>query len=283
MKIVGEGLDNVVYETGDGLIVRCAKAPDPEALVREASILAAIAEVSPLAVPRPVRISPERGCLAYEKLPGVPLIAARPSRLDGIVAQLRSFLEVLHRTRVDAAEPDEVPLDAWLDEAAQSYPALAPHIPAVHHPAIAEFLESAPPPGTHEPVFCHNDLGIEHVLVSGGTETGGTQTGITPAGITVTSGTETSVVVTGIIDWSDAALTDPARDYGKLYRDLGPVVSPPAALRDRAVFYARCGVLEDLAFGLSTGNRIYTGKCLNSLRWLFPARGGTPPSATALP
>jgi aminoglycoside phosphotransferase (APT) family kinase protein len=30
--------------------------------------------------------------------------------------------------------------------------------------------------------------------------------------------------VTGIIDWSDAAIADPARDLALIYRDLGPEV-----------------------------------------------------------
>jgi len=242
VEILGEGLDNLVYETADGLIVRCAKQPDPEALDRELRILAAVAQVSPLPVPKPQRWSPL--CMVYPKLQGVPLIAAPPSTLDTIVAQLRSFLEVLHRAQVDAAEPDEVPLNEWLEEAAQTHQALAPHIPAAHRAAIASFLRTPPPPDAHEPAFCHNDFGIEHILVSGGT-------------------------VTGIIDWSDAALTDPARDYGKLYRDLGPIAFPPGHLRDRAVFYARCGALEDLAYGLSTGEQVYLDKSLNSLHWLF--------------
>lgn len=246
MEIHREGLDHVVHETRDGLIVRCAKRPDPAALEREKRILAAVAQVSPLPVPNPVGGS--RVCLVYPKLPGVPLIAARLSKLDTVVAQLHSFLDLLHRARIDDAEPDEVPLNEWLEEAEHTHATLAPHIPVPHRPAIAEFLRSAPPPEAHEPAFCHNDLGIEHVLVSGHT-------------------------VTGIIDWSDAALTDPARDYGKLYRDLGPIALPPEHLRDRAVFYARCGVLEDLAHGLSAGERRYTDKSLASLGWLFPGEG----------
>jgi len=37
--------------------------------------------------------------------------------------------------------------------------------------------------------------------------------------------------VTGIIDWSDAAIVDPAHDFGLLHRDLGPAAStsPSAA------------------------------------------------------
>jgi aminoglycoside phosphotransferase (APT) family kinase protein len=242
VEILGEGLDNVAYETADGLIVRCAKQPDPAALAREIRILAAVAQVSPLPVPKPTLRSPS--CLAYPKLDGVPLLSARPSALAAIVAQLRAFLEVLHRTQADAAEPDEVPNDQWLAEAAQTHQALAPHIPAAHRAAIEAFLSTPPPPDTDENALCHNDLGIEHILVTGED-------------------------VTGVIDWSDAALTDPARDYAKLYRDLGPIAGPPGHLRERAVFYARCGALEDLAYGLANDEPLYTEKSLKSLRWLF--------------
>jgi hypothetical protein len=43
-----------------------------------------------------------------------------------------------------------------------------------------------------------------------------------------------------------------------------------AALRERAAFYARCGLLEDLAYGSQTGLSAYTGKSLAALPWLFP-------------
>jgi len=52
-------------------------------------------------------------------------------------------------------------------------------------------------------VFSHNDLGIEHVL-----------------------GTPATAAVTGVIDWGDAALIDPACDFGLLYRDLGAAALP---------------------------------------------------------
>ena len=44
-----------------------------------------------------------------------------------------------------------------------------------------------------------------------------------------------------------------------------------AALRNRAVFYARCSVFEDLAFGLDTGRYAYVTKCVSAMQWLFPA------------
>jgi aminoglycoside phosphotransferase (APT) family kinase protein len=89
--------------------------------------------------------------------------------------------------------------------------------------------------------------------------------------------------VTGIIDWSDAAIVDPAVDFGLLYRDLGPAAADAAmgsyrtgtddlvTLAERAVFYARCRVFEDLAYGLETGRVAYVDKSLAAMAWLFPA------------
>ena len=89
--------------------------------------------------------------------------------------------------------------------------------------------------------------------------------------------------MTGVIDWSDAAIVDPAVDFGLLYRDLGPAAAHAAvgsyrtganelvALEERARFYARCSVFEDLAYGLQTGRDRYVDKSLAALAWLFPA------------
>ena len=118
-------------------------------------------------------------------------------------------------------------------------------------------LGAVPPPGRRQLVFSHNDLGIEHVLVDPETAT-----------------------VTGILDWTDAALVDPAYDFGLLQRDLGPealraaLVDYPAdqraAIGQRAEFYARCSVLEDLAWGDAAGREPYVRKGLEALGWLFP-------------
>jgi aminoglycoside phosphotransferase (APT) family kinase protein len=146
----------------------------------------------------------------------------------------------------------------WRDEAAASYAAVVSAIPAAQRGSVEAFLAARPPRYTGTLVFSHNDLGIEHILV-------------VPA----------TGAITGVIDWSDAALTDPARDFGLLFRDLGPAAltaaltsyqaGDTAALRERAAFYARCGLLEDLAYGNRTGLSAYTNKSLAGLHWLFPA------------
>jgi hypothetical protein len=42
-------------------------------------------------------------------------------------------------------------------------------------------------------------------------------------------------------------------------------------LGDRAVFYARCSLFEDLAYGIQMGQDNYLDKSLAAMAWLFPA------------
>ncbi|WP_344956031.1 aminoglycoside phosphotransferase family protein [Actinomadura miaoliensis] len=257
---LGEGEDNVAYEVNGELIVRFAKDDDPESRAgkarREAALLGFVAGISPLPVPEPKFVAAELGCLAYAKLPGVPLINVERPRA-AVAEVLGEFLRALHDVPVsrvsEFAEVDDEPTDIWLQEAAETYAELAEEVPEKHRPGVERFLAAPPPEGSTDLVFSHNDLGIEHVLADGAR-------------------------VTGVIDWSDAAITDPAVDFGKLYRDLGPEALD-AALRgygsgepaERAVFYARCGVLEDMAFGIETGDEKYLRKSLHALEWLFPS------------
>jgi aminoglycoside phosphotransferase (APT) family kinase protein len=86
--------------------------------------------------------------------------------------------------------------------------------------------------------------------------------------------------ITGIIDWTDAAITDPARDLALVYRDLGPEVCRLALAhyegpfdgcdRERTVFYARCKLIEDLAYGLGNpGAERYAEAGLSHLERTF--------------
>ncbi|MFC6083263.1 phosphotransferase family protein [Sphaerisporangium aureirubrum] len=267
VALLGEGMDNVAYEVGGELVVRYGKDPSArvDLIARETGLLRVVAEISPLPVPTPVFTDLGRGCWAYAKLPGVPLLSlppsARAARTTAIAAVLGGFLAALHAVpagRVASlAGRDDDPLVTWRDEAAELHPSVGDVIPAAHRGAVEAFLTAPPPDDAPSLVFSHNDLGIEHVLMDPATG-----------------------AVTGVIDWTDAALTDPAYDLGLLYRDLGPAAlaaalkayRPPAPgpLRERAVFYARCSVLEDLAYGVRTGLAAYTDKSLAALAWLFP-------------
>ncbi|GAA0363817.1 hypothetical protein GCM10009530_11880 [Microbispora corallina] len=273
VDLLGAGQDNTAYEVDGELIVRFSDEPDPQRRAAkvndEAELLAAVAAISPLPVPEPAFTVAERGCLAYVKIPGVPLIdlplPQRSAHSMSIAAALGELLSVLHRAPLarmaELVDADDQPNAVWLAEAAEMYDTLASWVPAAHRPAVEAFLATPPPADGQELVFSHNDLGIEHVLVD--PDTG---------------------KVTGIIDWSDAAIVDPAYDFGLICRDLGPQ-AVRVALRDyhadpheieaistRAVFYARCSVLEDLAYGVETGHRKYLDNGLAALQWLYPAQ-----------
>ena len=244
---LGEGLDNAAYEVNGELIVRASKEADPdrrsESTRREADLLAAVNELSPLPVPEPIFADVEAGVLAYFKLPGVSLVdhaVAEPARL---APDLGKFLGRLHRAPVQEMEKlvgrDIDPLTTWRQEAERDYREIAEQLPSAARHLVEDFLDRTPPAEKRVVAFCHNDFGAEHVLVDVGANT-----------------------VTGIIDWTDAAIADPAYDLALIYRDLGPEVFELTlahyegcfddADRERAVFYARCSLIEDVTYGLST-------------------------------
>lgn len=272
---LGEGMVNVAFEVNGRLIVRFSKEPNPAkraALVNhEARLLETVAGISTLPVPEPEFTVPHQGCLAYFKLPGTPLLdiphQQRSVYAPSIGSALGELLAALHSVPVgrmaDLVDTDVQPLDGWRADAAGLVEGLGEGIPEAHRPAIALFLAAPPPAEPSSLVFSHNDLGIEHVLVD-------------PA----------DGSVSGIIDWGDAAITDPAYDFGLLYRDLGPAAleaalesyrqdADLARIRGRAEFYGRCSVFEDLAYGIEIDDRRYVDKALAAFTWLFDA-GDTP-------
>ncbi|MGW4772383.1 phosphotransferase family protein [Nocardia sp. NPDC004278] len=271
VTLLGEGQDNIAYEVNADLIVRFNKESDPQVRAAqvdaEARLLAAVADISPVPVPEPSFTVAERGCLAYFKVPGLPLInlpvARRRAHTGPVATVLGQLLDTLHAVPVERfaglVDVDNQPMTLWLDEAAQTYESIVDEVPRPHRAAVELFLAASPPTDQHNLVFSHNDLGIEHVLVE------------------PDSGT-----VTGVIDWSDAAITDAACDFGLIYRDLGPTALDTAlhnyrtgshdlrSIRTRADFYAKCSVLEDLAYGLETGHHQYLDTSLTALTWLYP-------------
>ncbi|HEY0639356.1 MAG TPA: aminoglycoside phosphotransferase family protein [Pseudonocardiaceae bacterium] len=221
---LGAGLDNTAYLVDDELVVRVARTPDAAEVVRrEAGLLALVATVSPLPIPRPCAVLPERGVFAYPLLPGRPLLR-RPSRRPAAIGEsLGRFLAALHAVpaaRVAGlAEVDDAPPGEWLDAAAESFAEVAAAVPHGHRVALAEFLAAAPPapPPADGLVLCHHDLGAEHLLA------------------------DSRGTLTGVIDWTDAALADPAHDLGLILRDLGPAALA-ATLRSHATAMAATSV-----------------------------------------
>jgi aminoglycoside phosphotransferase (APT) family kinase protein len=233
---LGHGLDNTAFVAGD-LVLR---AGDGGSVAREARLLQRVGARVPVPVPAPRFADRENGVLAYPLLPGRPLLGrAAPA---GSARLLGRFLRALHAiepaTLRDLVPTEDADPSTWLGALeGRAY-------------LVARLRESVPPPGRRL-VLAHADLGAEHILERDG-------------------------ALTGVIDWSDAAITDPALDFARLYRDFGPeflaaaldayggLADAEAALA-RIRFFARCAALEDLAYGGA-----HADAAQRSLLWLFP-------------
>lgn len=267
---LGQGTDHVAYEVNWELIVRFVADPDPAVRAKqtrsEAGVLAMVAPLAPPLVPEPLFVGPDDGVLIYRKIAGRPLLHLQEEhgRIDlaAFGAVIGGFLSRLHQVPLtafgDFAPSDQSPLTESLTDARQQYGRVRDSVPAALRPSIERFLANSQPPEPDVAVFCHNDLGIEHILVN-------------PLALTVT----------GVIDWADAAITDPAGDLGRIYRDLGPdalaaildhysgVGEPAESLQQRAEFYARCSVFEEMAYGLLPGNEAYLTQSRSALPRLY--------------
>ncbi|HEX8692238.1 MAG TPA: aminoglycoside phosphotransferase family protein [Longimicrobium sp.] len=212
LERVGEGDFCVAYAAGERWIVRVAKHGEAaRALGREACVLPVIAHRLPLPVPRPRHFA-DPGGLAFsvhERVPGVELTrraweALPAAERERAAAEVAGFLAALHSADPAAGEACGLErLDAaWLcdvrDRARARLHALLPAGAAARvEAAFAAHL--ADPRESERPlVLLHRDVAPGHVLYD-------------PA----------SGRVTGVIDFGDIALGDPARDFIFFYEDFG--------------------------------------------------------------
>lgn len=262
---LGEGLGNVAFEVNGTLVFRFPKTGrNREELQREVPTLVAVKQLTHIPVPEPTYVGPTGAYVGYQKVPGKPVMGHRSEIKDWrtFAHEMGQFLSQIHGMSEDMLGRLQVPTDTepWeslIAEVRKDVEQARSIIPAPYFGAIDMFLESAPPTSPYTPVFCHNDLGAEHILVHEGK-------------------------ISGVIDWGDTARTDPARDFGLLYRDLGPKVLAEAVsayswsariaepeLIERAVFYGKCRVFENIAYGVNVGRREYTDEGIASLKWMF--------------
>ena len=242
MVALGQGLDNTAFLVQD-LVLRVSDGPD---VVREARLLELVAPRVSVPVPQPRFVDGELGVLAYPLLPGRPLLGRSSS--PGHARRLGRFLRDLHSIDPavlgDLIRSDDANPEEWLEDLDGP-------------PDLLAVLSATVPPPADRHAVAHADLGAEHLLAVGED-------------------------LTGIIDWSDAAVADPALDLARLYRDFGPeflrsVVDAYGGLEDadrtlqRVQYYARCAALEDLEYGRTSGHSEYAKAAEASLRWLFEA------------
>jgi aminoglycoside phosphotransferase (APT) family kinase protein len=271
VTFLGEGCDSTVFEVNEHLVFRFPKRSDVEAqLLIEMRVLPVLGERVPIAIPafsfhgQPGSVFP-RHFGGYPRLPGVPGIQLGPDWRPAAAgaATLGRFLSALHAFPVAAAarlgvpeEPNEALIEIGREALAdfESVIRAAPDAPV---DAWRAYLETSPlvvDATQPRPCLVHNDLAAEHILCD------------------PVAGT-----VTGVIDWSDIAIGDPAADFAGMFHwggeELGTRVLShyeghvDRSLVARARFRAACRGVADVTFGLATGRPEYVVGGLRALEW----------------
>lgn len=200
---LGGGEDHLAFVVNGDWIFRFARdvAACRETTRDEAALLTFLHDRSLLPVPLPVYRNEAHSYLSYQQLAGVPLLGVREQfdvqDWSTFPQAIGAFLTAIHATPLHLVEAfiyeDPIALADWLEEAQTTFAEARGVIPPSLWPRIEGFLSAPIPSDIYTPALMHNDLGIEHILVE-------------PA----------SRRITGIIDWGDAAIADPAYDFGKL-------------------------------------------------------------------
>ncbi len=251
VEYLDEGWDNVVYEA-DGWLLRFPKRADVEpSLAVELALLPLLEARLPVAVPRfELRGEPSerfpRRFAGYRKLPGqtgdeIELADEQLLRLGGA---LGDFVTELHRFPVPLARELGVPKgsETRAPELLKARVAQRFHLVERAAPHLLErarrFLEASPPRVYEgQPRFLHADLTRAHVLVTGER-------------------------ISGVIDWADVSVGDPACDFAGFFHWGGEPMFragierypfADAGLAERARFVATCLGFYDIYYGLETG------------------------------
>ncbi len=237
---IEDGWDSLVLDVDGEWIVRIPRrAQVREWVEMEIRLLPELAPTLPVPVPRFEHVAEDGvGAVAYRKLGGSPVDASRAP----LGAELGRFLAALHRFPVERARALGVPSHDvdWRDRhAAFVEEVLARGRPLLGDDradaeAMVEAYLGDDANFAFKPRLLHADLGPAHVL-SAGDE------------------------LTGVIDWSDARIGDPALDLAwALHGTPAPfaeallAVYAPAdpSLRERALFFHRLGPWYELHYGL---------------------------------
>ena len=259
VTFLGEGYDSTAFDVNGAWVFRFPKRGDVERqLLIEMRILPDLAGRAPLPIPSFVfHGQPSAGFPryfgGYRKLAGAPGIQVDPARVpfSVLAPMLGRFLSWLHAFPVSEAarrgverQPIEPLVEEIRAEALSDFELLNTVAPDAPLDTWLAYLKSgvteAQSPFTA--TLVHNDLAAEHILLD-----------------------EAAQTVTGIIDWSDIAVSDPALDFAGMFhwggQAFGEAVlsaydgSIDDRLVSRARFMASCRGVGDVKFGLETDRR----------------------------
>jgi aminoglycoside 2''-phosphotransferase len=252
---VAEGWDSVAVELDGRLIFRFPKRCDVEPQYQlERQLLPALAAALPLPIPDVAFFWP--GGTAYpgifighHLIDGAQLTTEHltPDRSAGLAQQLGQFLWALHRFPSEQASKLGVPVGdeaGWRQRYQNQYEQIQSRVlPLLDQVAqariVRDWLSFLNDDARFPTTLIHHDLNGEHILYNSARGT-----------------------ISGIIDWGDTAIGDPAIDFAGLLASYGEdfverVLSHyqgtvDTSFRQRMRFYLGVMPLNTLLFGLDT-------------------------------
>ncbi len=250
VELLDEGLDFRVFEIDAKWLFRFPKREASVAkLNMERKLLSGLGEWVSLPVPNfeyfhESRDSSSKIFAGYRKLPGIPGDISKTVDRHRVARELGVFLERLHTYPVDKAREAGVLeerdlLAHWRDKSREQLRRLVG--PNVNQGLLRRYLENdAPSTFDGAPSLVHNDLWAEHILVD--TRSGG---------------------VSGIIDWGDTIIGDPAIDFACLYAWYGEswlenvlmhyTTTLDAEVFSRSRYLATCLAIRNITLGQDIG------------------------------
>jgi aminoglycoside phosphotransferase (APT) family kinase protein len=244
---IEHGWDSLVFDIDDAWIIRVPRRPEVRAdLRKEAALLPLLAPKLPVPIPEVAALedNPAAFVIVHRKLRGVPMSASvdRPAlagHIGGLLAALHDIPGAPEAGLAERTAEDWLADHAAFVERCQTVLRLLDSGEASRAESMLESYLSRPL--DYRPVLLHADLGPDHILCR-------------------------DDAVTGVIDWSDARVGDPALDFAWLlhgpsrdfaealletYVAQGGRVDP--MLRERALYFHRLGPWHEVLFGLRTG------------------------------
>jgi aminoglycoside phosphotransferase (APT) family kinase protein len=233
---VDEGWDFKVLILDDGWVVRWPRHElAVEEIEKEVALLPGLTPLLPVQVPRFEYVSRDPWLVAYRLIRGEPLVDEDP---DGV----RAFLAALHAIDVDAVtapRPDW--LAAYREQSDEFRRVVLPLLDVDERAAGDAFLQEIETLTGYEPALTHSDLGPSHLLVHEGR-------------------------LSGVIDWGDARIGDPAIDYAWLLNGPFPDWEVDDELRRRARIYHRLGPWFEVHYGVFTERPDWVESGLRAIR-----------------
>lgn len=266
INLAGEGTANIAYEINIEFIFRFPKNQVAlEQLKHELAVQPLLNQHISLPTPQFLYVPSDGSFVGYKKLEGVPMLYKLDdfSNYDEFYPEIGKFFSELHS--ISSGEYSHLglrtqnrSLEEWRVFGERYFQKTKHALPSHYYDSITEFFNSeaflADDLRSGSYVLCHNDLGVEHILIN-------------------------NDEITGIIDWGDVTLADPACDLARIYRDLGPkaldkillnYVCPDSVeegIRERAMFFGKCLFFEDLHYGLT--HKEYLKKSLRVIGEIF--------------